>query len=200
MKRILTLAVLMVACLSSSAQFRWGPVVGGNISKYYFKQDLVKCDQIAGPDVGVMGELMFSGIGLGVDVGLNWRMHGSKLHFGEYPVFQPTATVNSYLHTLQFPINIRFKYTRLGGLEEKIAPFVYGGPIFSITIGHNDVPPLEYPGGCFGLQCGLGIELWRHWQVSSGYYWGMTYEVRTRKLDNYSARCQGWQVKVAYLF
>ena len=143
---------------------------------------------------------MFPGIGIGMDIGLQYRMHGSKLNFSEYPVFEPTGDKTSYLHTLIIPIDIRFKYTRLGGLEDKIAPLVYGGPVFSLTIGHNKVPPLEYPGGCFGLQCGLGAEVYKHWQVSAGYYWGMTYEVRTRKLDNYSARCQGWQVKVAYLF
>lgn len=200
MKRLLALAASIVVCLTASAQFRWGPVVGANISRYYFKQDLLKCGQTVGPGVGVMGELMFPGIGIGMDIGLQYRMHGSKLNFSEYPVFEPTGDKTSYLHTLIIPIDIRFKYTRLGGLEDKIAPLVYGGPVFSLTIGHNKVPPLEYPGGCFGLQCGLGAEVYKHWQVSAGYYWGMTYEVRTRKLDNYSARCQGWQVKVAYLF
>ena len=155
---------------------------------------------LVGGGVGVMGELMFTSVGIGIDMSLQWNMHGSKLHFDEYPVFAPTKTTTSYLHTLQLPINIRYKYTRLNGFEEKLAPFVYGGPMFSVTVGHNKVEPLEYPGGCFGLQCGIGAEIYRHWQVSAGYVWGMTYELRTRKLDNYSARCQYWQLKVAYLF
>lgn len=200
-KRILTLlAMLAATLLPATAQFRWGPVAGVNISNYRFKQKLVQCDQVVGPEVGVMGEIMFPGIGLGVDLGLNYSMHGSKMHFGEFPVFEPAGTETSYLHTLQIPVNLRFKYTRLNGVEEKIAPFVFGGPVFSITVGHNNVSPLEYPGGCISLQCGIGAEIFRHWQVSGGYLWGMTYEVRTRKLDNYSARNSGWRVKVAYLF
>ena len=156
---------MAVICLTASAQFRWGPVASVNLSNYYFKQDLLKTGNVVGGGVGVMGELMFTSVGIGIDMSLQWNMHGSKLHFDEYPVFAPTKTTTSYLHTLQLPINIRYKYTRLNGFEEKLAPFVY-----------------------------------RHWQVSAGYVWGMTYELRTRKLDNYSARCQYWQLKVAYLF
>jgi len=199
-KRITAFVIMAVICLTASAQFRWGPVASVNLSNYYFKQDLLKTGNVVGGGVGVMGELMFTSVGIGIDMSLQWNMHGSKLHFDEYPVFAPTKTTTSYLHTLQLPISIRYKYTRLNGFEEKLAPFVYGGPMFSVTVGHNKVEPLEYPGGCFGLQCGIGAEIYRHWQVSAGYVWGMTYELRTRKLDNYSARCQYWQLKVAYLF
>lgn len=201
MKRLLIILLILAAgCGISSAQFRWGPTLDINLSNYRFKQKLLQCDRVAGFGAGIMGELMFPGIGLGIDLGLNYSMHGSKLHFGEYPVFQPLTTKTSYLHTLQIPVNLRFKYTRLNGIEDKIAPFVYAGPVFSLTIGHNKIDALEYPGGCIGLQGGIGAEIWRNWQISAGYQWGMTYEVRTRKLDNYSARCSGWKMKVTYLF
>lgn len=201
MKRhILLLAALLAVCMTASAQFRWGVNVGTNISNYHFKQKLLEADAVVGAEAGIKGEMMFPGIGFGVDIGLNWNMHGSKLHFGEFPVFAPAQTETSYLHTLQVPLNLRFKYTRLNGFEEKLAPFVFGGPVFSITVAHSNVGPLEYSGGCVGLQCGIGAEIHRHWQVSAGYQWGMTYEVRTRKLDNYSARCSGWKVNLVYLF
>lgn len=201
-KRIFSLALLLAICMSAAAQssFRWGVNMGTNISKYYFKQDLVKNDQVVGAELGIKGEFMFSSLGIGIDFGMNWCMHGSKLHFGEYPVFTPAATETSYLHSLQFPISLRYKYVRMNGFEEKLAPFVYAGPVFNITVGHNKVAPLEYSGGCVALQCGLGAEIFRHWQVSAGYLFGMTYEVRTLKLDNYSARNSGWKVNVVYFF
>lgn len=202
MKRIITFLILAVATLSVLAEFRWGPVAGVNISTYKFKQNLVEVNQSAGFQGGAIGELMFPGIGLGIDFGLQYNMHGAKLHLGEYEVWKSEgyATEQSYLHSLQIPINLRFKYTRFGGLEEKVAPFVYGGPVFDITLSHNKLNALEYPGGAFMLQCGVGGEFFKHYQLTIGYCWGMTYEVRTLKLDNYSARSQGWKISLSYLF
>lgn len=194
--------MLLCAVMPASADFRWGPVAGANLTTYKFKQDLVKIGSSAGFQAGVMGELMFPGIGLGIDLGLQYNMHGAKLHLGDYEVWSSEGygTEQSYLHSLQIPVNLRFKYTNLGGTEEKVAPFIYGGPVFDITLGHNKLDALEYPGGAFMLQCGVGGEFFRHYQLSIGYCWGMTYEVRTRKLDNYSARSEGWKVSLSYLF
>lgn len=198
---IIILATLFIAT-SASADFRWGPTLGANLTRYKFKQKLLQVDQSAGFQAGVIGELMFPGIGFGIDLGLQYNMHGSKLHLGEYEIWKADGfgTEQSYLHTLQIPINLRFKYTRLDGFEEKIAPFVYGGPVFDITLGHNKLKALEYSGGAFMLQCGIGGEFFKHYQLMIGYCWGMTYELRTRKLDNYSARSEGWKFSAAYLF
>ena len=105
---------------------------------------------------------------------------------------------NVYLHSIQLPINVKLKYTRLNGIERTIAPIVFGGPVFSIIAGHNKVEPLEYSHGYFGLQCGIGAELFKKVQVTAGYYWDLTYEIRTIKLSNFSARAQGWNISVAY--
>ena len=98
-KRITAFVMMAVICLTASAQFRWGPVASVNLSNYYFKQDLLKTGNVVGGGVGVMGELMFTSVGIGIDMSLQWNMHGSKLHFDEYPVFAPTKTTTSYLHT-----------------------------------------------------------------------------------------------------
>lgn len=189
----------MVIVATASAQFRWGPTAGININDYQFKQHLLNIQHGVGASAGVMGELMFPGIGLGVDIGLNYNMHQSKMDFGAWPVWAGQGDRSVVMHTVQVPINLKFKYTRLNGIERTVAPFVYGGPLFSINLGHNNVPAMEYSGGSFMLQCGLGAELFRRFQLSGGYYWGMTYEIRTLKLDNYSARPKGWMVKLTYL-
>lgn len=202
LRTILVTIVMLVVALPATADFRWGPTVGANLSTYKFKQNLVKIDQSAGFQLGAVGEIMFPGIGLGMDLGLQYNMHGAKLHLGEYEVWKADGygTEQSYLHSLQIPINLRFKYSNLGGFEDKIAPFVYGGPVFDITLGHNKLEALEYPGGAFMLQCGVGGEFFKHYQLAIGYCWGMTYELRTKKLDNYSARTQGWKFSLTYLF
>lgn len=202
LKRLLIAVIAAGVSLGAFADFRWGPTVGLNINKYRFKQKLISIDARPGFSAGVMGELMFPGIGIGVNFGVNYDYHGSAIHFGQQPVWSTSGynTYNAYLHTIQVPVNLRFKYTNLNGWEEKIAPFVFGGPVFSITVGHNNVPPLEYSDGCVMLQCGLGAELFKNFQLSAGYYWGMSYELRTIKLDNFSARSEGWFVTATWLF
>lgn len=200
MKKLLISFLCLLTCCTALAEFRWGPTAGVNFSKFNFKQDLITVDRATGFQGGVMGELMFPGIGFGVDIGLNYQCHGSRIHFGEKEVWasEGVGSPMTTLHTIQIPINLRFKYTRLNGIESKIAPFVYGGPVFSIIAGHNKVEPLEYSHGYFGLQCGLGAELFRNFQISGGYYWDLTYEIRTVKLSNFSARAEGWNVTLTY--
>ena len=202
MKRYLLALVAIVVALSASAEFRWGPTAGVNISKYTYKQALFNVDHSVGGGAGIMGELMFPGIGFGIDLGLNYNMHGSKLHLGDKKVWASDGygIEQSYLHTIELPINLRFKYTNLNGIERKIAPFVYGGPLFSIIAGHSTLDALEYTGGSVMLQCGVGAELLEHLQISAGYYWGMTYETQTIKLEDLTSRSQGWRVNLTYLF
>lgn len=203
MKRHLLIAALaLLTALSASAEFRWGATAGFGYQKQHFKQELINVD--AGPAfaVGVVGEMMFPGIGFGVDFGLNYEMHNSKMHFGEREIWASSGygTENSCIHLIQIPVNLRFKYTRLNGLEEKVAPFVYGGPVFNIRCGHNAVPALQYSSGSIGLQVAGGVELFQRFQIAGGYYWDMTYEAKTRKLENFSCRPQGWMVRLAYFF
>lgn len=202
MKKTLISLLLMLAVLPAMAQFRWGATASFNYEKYNFKQDLVSVSASPGFAAGIMGELMFPGIGFGVDFGLNYELHGSKINFGEREIWASEGLGNeqSYIHQIQIPINLRFKYTRLNGIEEKVAPFAFVGPVFNIQVGHNDCPPLEYSAGSIGLQFQIGAELMRQFQVSAGYYWDFTYEARTVKLSNFSEHPSGWQLKLVYFF
>lgn len=208
--RALLLALLTtIAILPAAAQFRYAPVVGVNISDLKFKQDLFAVKQLVGFQLGVQGELMFPGIGFGMDFALLYNQMGAKTNIGSRPVWAVDGFGNERvtLHTLQIPVHVRFKWTRMNGLEDYIAPFVYGGPDFGILVGHSRIKgnddvknPYRYSGGDLGLTAGGGFELWKRWQVSLQYTWGMTYLLKTRKLDNLSARNRQWAVRVAYFF
>lgn len=202
MKKFLLTFLLALCLFPVSAKFRWGPEASLNISNFYWKQKLVTTTQACGVNAGIKGELMIPGIGFGIDLGLRYNLHGATVNFGEQKVWaiDGYGKENVWLHTVQIPVSLKFKWTKLNGLEDKIAPFAYAGPIFSFTVGSNDVPMLEKPTGSVALQCGLGAELWKHFQLSAGYYWGVTYEIQTVKLDNFSARPQGWNVNLTYLF
>lgn len=201
--RLIAAVMLFIGVAApASAEFRWGPTAGVNFSNFHFKQKLIDTDMAVGPNAGLMGEIMIPGIGFGVDFALKYNMHGANVHFGQKEVWASDGygTEKVRLHTLEVPVNLRFKWTRMNGLENYIAPLAYVGPVFNFTLGHSDVKALEYPGACVGVQCGLGVELMRRLQISAGYYWGLTYEIRTVKLDNFSAQPRSWVVNAAWLF
>ena len=104
----------------------------------------------------------------------------------------------SYLHYIEIPIHLRFKYTRLNGMEDYVAPFVFGGPSFSILAAHSNVKALKYAGGEMGLTVGLGVEIFKNWQVQASRTWGMVYAVKTKLLDDFSAKNRTWDIRVVY--
>lgn len=201
--RLFTIVALMAGvAFGARAEFRWGPTAGAAFTTLTFKQDLIKIDNTVGPMAGVMGELMFPGIGFGVDIGAMYSMQGARLHLGDKKIWAVDGygTERSMLHTLSIPVNVRFKWTRMNGLEETIAPYVFGGPVFDFTVGHSKLDAMNYAVGAIGLQAGLGVELLKRWQLQASHVWGMTYVMKATKLQDFSARERYWTLRVAYLF
>lgn len=192
----------LIGATDASAEFRYAGVAGVNLTDLVFKQDLVSVSQTVGVQAGVQGELMFPGIGFGIDIGLIYNQMGAKVNLGEKKIWASQGYGNEriYLHYIQIPLHLRFKWTRMNGLEDYIAPFVYGGPDFTIGVGHSKCHAIDFSGGELGLTAGVGAELWRRWQISGSYTWGMTYALKTKLLDNFSARNREWAVRVAYFF
>lgn len=200
--RIIAVLLLVAACGPlAKAEFRWGPTVGVDISSLKFKQDFLSTGQIVGLQAGVVGELMFPGIGFGIDISAFYSMQGGSMDLGRWPIWaKEYGNDKSLLHTLSVPVDLRFKWTRMNGIEDYIAPYVFGGPVFDFHIGHNRLKAMEYAFGSIGLQAGLGVELYKRWQVQGSYVWGMTYAMKAVKLLDFSGRCSYWSVRVAYMF
>lgn len=207
MKKLLIIAalccvVMLIPAKASAQTFRYGPTIGVNMTDLIFKQDLVTVDQSVGFHAGVQGELMFPGIGFGIDIGLMYTQRGATVNLGEKEIWSSLGYTNPrvYLHYAEIPINLRFKWTRMNGLEDYIAPYVFGGPTFSILAGHSDLDAFKYAGVDLGLQAGLGFELFRRWQIQASYTWGMTYALKTKLLDDFSARSRTWSLRLTYMF
>lgn len=203
MIRRLSLFILAVmAVMPIFAQFRYAPTVGVEISSLNFKQDLIDIKSAPGLRAGVNGEYMFPGIGFGLDIGAYYSMCGAKVNLGQKLIWSADGYGNDrvFLHYLEIPINLRFKWTRMQGLEEYIAPFVIGGPVFDFLLGHSNIKAMQYAGGTLGLRVGGGFELYRKWQVQVAYTWGMTYALKTVKLDNFSARNKYLSIALARYF
>ena len=202
MRKFLILTLLVISALGASAEFRWGPTAGVNFSTFHWKQDIAATSMLTGFDAGIAGELMIPGIGFGIDMALRYNLHGAHVNFGDHKVWAIDGIQNQdvWLHTLEIPLNLKFKWTRMNGLERTIAPFVYGGPVFNFTMATNKCPAIETPAGYVALQVGAGAELLEHFQISGGYSWGVSYQVRTIKLDNYSAQYRGGFIQLSYFF
>lgn len=206
MKKLIRLLAFVIITVGTSvaahAEFRWGPTAGVNLTNLLFKQDFLEVDKTVGPTFGIQGETMFPGIGFGIDVGAMYSMQGATLHLGRWPIWSVDGygKERSYLHTISIPLNLRFKWTRMGGIEEYVAPFVFGGPLFNFTVAHNKLKAMEYAGCSIGLQAGLGFEILRRWQIQGSYVWGMTYALKAVKLQDFSARERYWTVRATYFF
>ncbi len=188
--------------VGASAKFRWGPTAGVNFGNLYWNQRLIPSDMTVGYQAGVMGEIMIPGIGFGVDLALKYSNIGSRLDLGSRPVwaFDGYGKVDYRIHKLDIPVNLRFKWTRLNGFEQYLAPIVFGGPQLSFNLAGSDCPALKRPTASFGLQCGAGVEIIRRLQITAGYHWGLTYDTQTIKLDDLTARTQHAFINLTWLF
>ena len=180
----------------------WGASTGINVNSMKFKQDLFQVSQGVGESLGVRGEMMFPGIGFGIELGLYYQQQGSTLHLGDKKIWASQGYGNEriYLHNVSIPFNLKFKWTRMQGLEEYIAPYVIGGPVFDFLLGHSNIAAMKYAGGTLGLRVGGGVEIKREWQLQVAYTWGMTYSLKTVKLDQFSARNKFVSVTLARYF
>ena len=138
--KLLTILSLVIgASVAANAQFRYAAIAGFENTNLKFKQDLVTVSHTPSFQVGVQGEMMFPGLGFGIDLGLIYNQLGAKVNLGERKIWasQGYGDERVRLHTLQIPLHLRFKWTRMSGLEDIIAPFVYGDPDFNILVGHG---------------------------------------------------------------
>lgn len=188
--------------LAADAQLRYAAIAGFEMTNLKFKQDLVEISETPSYQFGVQGEVIFPGLGFGIDLGLIYNQLGAKVNLGERKVWasQGFGDERVRLHTIQLPLHLRFKWTRMAGLEDIVAPFVYGGPDFNILVGHGNCSAFNCAGGDLSVSAGGGFEILRRWQLSVQYSWGMTYALKTKLLDNFSARSRALSVRVAYFF
>lgn len=185
---------------AASAQFNWGPTAGYSRTNLSFKQDLVSVSPANGYAAGLQTEMIFPGIGMGISFGLIYEQLGASVALGEKKIWasEGYGTERVRLHDLQIPLHLRYKCIKLNGFEEKLAPLVFGGPTFDITVAHNKIPAFDFAGGGMGLTVGGGVELFKKFQLTASYTWGMTYAVKSRLLTNYSARSRSVDVRLTY--
>lgn len=204
--QILLVATTLLVAFTANAQpqRRWGITVGGNYNEIHFKQtDIFASDRMFGGSLGLTGEMMIPGVGFGVDASILYTLRQGKVHFGERKVWSSLGMENQAvrLHYIDVPLNLKFRYSNLNGVENTIMPIAFAGPTFSFLAGHNKVnDALKYTTVSVLLHMGIGCELFNKVQITGGYSFSIGETLRTKLLDDNAAKNRTWFVQATYLF
>ena len=202
-KIILFITTLLIATSAASGQTtsRWGITAGATINEVHFKQhDIVPSKRAVGPQLGVTGEMNFSGIGFGVEGSLLYSLKQGKVNYGERTVWESQGLGDEMvsMHYLDVPLHLKFKYNRLGGAESTIMPMVFVGPQFSFLMHGNHGDINKYSPVSVYLDMGLGCELMERVQLRGGYNFSIGQSFHTKMLDENVAKNRTWYFNVTW--
>lgn len=204
MKKIsLLIAAMVLTCSTAMAQTtsRWGVTAGANINTVHFKQkDIVPSKTMWGPQLGVTGEMNFSGIGFGAEGSLLYTLKQGKVDYGSRTVWASVGAGNETvaMHYLDVPLHLKFKYNRLNGFENTLKPMIYVGPQFSFLVHGSHGNLNSYPPVNVYLDMGAGIELLERWQIRGGYCFSIGQSFHTKLLDENFAKNRTWYFNLTY--
>ena len=204
-KTFLLIAALLLTATAAMAQTtsRWGITAGANFNEVHFKQtDIVPSKRAWGPQVGVTGEMNFSGVGFGVDGGLLYTLKQGKVNYGDRTIWSSVGAGNETvsMHYLDVPLHLKLKWRRLGGLENTIMPLIYAGPQFSFLVGGSNRNLNAYSPVSVYLDLGAGIEALERWQLRAGYNFSIGQSFHTQLLDDNVAKNRTWYVNLTWFF
>jgi hypothetical protein len=202
-KIILFITTLLIATAAASGQTtsRWGITAGATINEVHFKQhDIVPSKRAVGPQLGVTGEMNFSGIGFGVEGSLLYSLKQGKVNYGERTIWESQGFGDEMvsMHYLDVPLHLKFKYNRLGGAESTIMPMVFVGPQFSFLMHGNHGDINKYSPVSVYLDMGLGCELMERVQLRGGYNFSIGQSFHTKMLDENVAKNRTWYFNVTW--
>ena len=202
-KIILFITTLLIATAAASGQTtsRWGITAGATINEVHFKQhDIVPSKRAVGPQLGVTGEMNFSGIGFGVEGSLLYTLKQGKVNYGERTIWESQGFGDEMvsMHYLDMPLHLKFKYNRLGGAESTIMPMVFVGPQFSFLMHGNHGNINKYSPVSVYLDMGLGCELMERVQLRGGYNFSIGQSFHTKMLDENVAKNRTWYFNVTW--
>ena len=202
-KITLLLVAMTVYCAAMSAQTtsRWGVTAGLNINNIHFKQnDIMPSSTMCGPQVGLTSEMNFGGVGFGVDGGLLYTLKQGKLDYGSRTAWSSIGagreTVS--IHYIDVPLHLKFKASRLNGVEDTFMPLVYVGPQFSFALHGNHGDLNDYSPVSVYMDMGLGCELMKRLQIRGGYNFSIGQSFHTKLLDDNVAKNRTWYVNVTW--
>lgn len=205
--KILLLAVVAAMAMSmpAAAQFRFGITGGVTMNELKF-DDGVKgvSDQLqntgshTGYTVGAITEFTVPIIGIGMDASLLYTHRILGYQSATTSDAKPAADL------LEIPIHLRYKLS-LPLVQKIVAPFIYTGPSFGFRMSKEIIDELKTKSCQVLWDLGIGVELFKHLQVSGKYSWGINNFVQYVPLHTginteQLGKSNGWTISAAIMF
>lgn len=202
LKHLIIVAMMAVfACGQANAEFRFGIKAGLNVNKLHlsdYKANL-NSDNQCGFTAGVMTEFTVPVVGIGFDLSLMYTHMNNEIKEG----INEGAVGKNFL---EIPLNLKYKFN-IPVINSIIRPMVYTGPTMALKLDKSTFEGISTKTVQMGWNLGLGLELFKHLQVSGGYTFGMNNVAKKIPvLDNnlnigdIKVKNNYWTVTAAYLF
>ena len=202
LKHLIIVAMMAVfACGQANAEFRFGIKAGLNVNKLHlsdYKANL-NSDNQCGFTAGVMTEFTVPVVGIGFDLSFMYTHMNNEIKEG----INEGAVGKNFL---EIPLNLKYKFN-IPVINSIIRPMVYTGPTMALKLDKSTFEGISTKTVQMGWNLGLGLELFKHLQVSGGYTFGMNNVAKKIPvLDNnlnigdIKVKNNYWTITAAYLF
>lgn len=201
LKHLIIVAMMAVfACGQANAEFRFGIKAGLNVNKLHLSdyKENFNSDNQCGFTAGVMTEFTVPIVGIGFDLSLMYTHMKNEINEGENE-----GTVGK--NFLEIPLNLKYKFN-IPVINSIIRPMVYTGPTMALKLDKSTFEGISTKTVQMGWNLGLGLELFKHLQVSGGYTFGMNNVakkipgVNNMNIGDIKVKNNYWTITAAYLF
>lgn len=201
LKHLIIVAMMAVfACGQANAEFRFGIKAGLNVNKLHlsdYKANL-NSDNQCGFTAGVMTEFTVPVVGIGFDLSLMYTHMNNEIKEG----INEGAVGKNFL---EIPLNLKYKFN-IPVINSIIRPMVYTGPTMALKLDKSTFEGISTKTVQMGWNLGLGLELFKHLQVSGGYTFGINNVakkipgVNNMNIGDIKVKNNYWTITAAYLF
>lgn len=188
-----TLAFLVI--MPVSGQWRYGLRVGGSFaSPSLSKTEDVRVENGSGFTGGLMLEYQIPTNGFCVDVSVLYERYSFKL------VSADRQRIKSTKNLIDIPVHLKYKFP-VKFMSNVINPLIYTGPELSLICGKTGDATHDMKRFVPRWDVGLGIDIVNFIQITGGYSFGLTNNLKQDDADKSPAlRFNGWNVGVNILF
>ena len=194
MKKVILIALLLLAVLPVAGQVRLGVRGGITVGELRFDRDVIDSDNRVGYTGGLLVDINIPVVGLGIEASAMYTRRNNRLTDNER-VYKR--------HYFEFPVYARYRLA-LPKVERVFVPYVYTGPSFAVLFNEDSHSLYNDSKTYLSWDVGAGADLFRHLRLSATYGIGMTkamsYIDREYTVYRIDGKDRHWTLNVAWLF
>lgn len=192
LQRIIILFSIFYISFATSAQWRYGLQLGGNIQdgKTSGTSD-VRISDKSGFDGGIIFEYQIPKTGFAPDIALTWNRHNADIMASGEKYRLP-------VNYISVPLHIKYKIAA-GILNNVIEPMIYTGPQCNLRLSDN-VETFPIDKFTVNWDAGIGFDIINFIQLTGGYSFGLNNAMRNTSLMSLRYKMNYWYIGVNILF